>query len=614
MVKVFQRPQLIALMLAGVMGLNACSAQNSDSARAASDARNSNIEVALADSPGLKNLVELVTSDKQFSTLASLLTAADLVSVVQNGEFTVLAPTDEAFAKLPQAVVDYLLANKEALRDVLLYHVVSGSAQAEVVLASDTLTAANGKSLDINLRDGKPFVNDSGIIATDILASNGVVHVIDTVLVPPGFQIPAPPALPNLVDLVVEGEQFTTLEALLIQADLVDVVKSGEYTVLAPTDAAFAKLPKAVVDYLLSNKDALRDVLLYHVVAGSAKAEAVLASETLMAANGDLLDVNLRDGQPYINDSALLATDILASNGVVHVIDTVLVPPGFQIPSTPTLPNLVDLVVSGEQFSTLESLLIKAELVDAVKNGEFTVFAPTDAAFAKLPQAVVDYLLSNKAALQQVLLYHVVAGTNDAAKVLQSSSLTSAAGPSLAISLRKGKPFINDSQITATDVFASNGVVHVIDSVLVPPGFTLPQTKPNIIDAVKANPNFSILGDLLARTGLTEVIAQGEFTVFAPTNAAFHAFFRSRGIKSLDHLDAKSLKALTSILTYHAVPGRLDAKALKKSRYLATANGQKVKIARFGSHLFVNGICLPLPGLDLENGVVYPIEGVLLPK
>jgi transforming growth factor-beta-induced protein len=600
-------------MLAGVMGLNACSAQNSDSTRTPSEANSSNAEARLADASARKNLVELVTGNDQFSTLASLLSAADLVSVVESGEFTVLAPTNDAFAKLPQAVVDYLLANKDALRDVLLYHVVAGSAKAEAVLASDTLTAANGKALDVNLRDGKPFVNDSGIIATDILASNGVVHVIDTVLVPPGFEIPATPALPNLVDLVVEGEQFSTLEALLIQADLVDVVKSGEYTVLAPTDAAFAKLPKAVVDYLLSNKEALRDVLLYHVVAGSAKAEAVLASESLTAANGDTLDVNLRDGKPFINDSALIATDVLASNGVVHVIDSVLVPPGFQLPA-PTLPNLVDLVVNGEQFTTLETLLGKAELVDAVKNGEFTVFAPTDAAFAKLPPAVVNYLLSNKAALQQVLLYHVVPGTNAAEKVLQSPTLTSAAGPALNISLRQGKPFINDSQIVATDVFASNGVVHVIDTVLVPPGFTLPQTKPNIVDAVKSNPNFSILGDLLARTGLTETIAQGKFTVFAPTNAAFHAFFRSRGVKSLDQLDAKTLKALTNILTYHAVPGRLDAKALKSSRFLTTANGQKLKIARFGSHLFVNGICLPLPGLDLENGIVYPIEGVLLPK
>jgi transforming growth factor-beta-induced protein len=418
--------------------------------------------------------------------------------------------------------------------------------------------------------------------------------------------------LKNLVDLVVEGEQFSTLETLVKTAGLVEVLQNGEFTVLAPTDAAFAKLPAKIVDYLLANPEALRNVLLYHVVGGSAKAAAVLASDSLTAANGDALDVNLRDGKPYINDSQIIATDVLASNGVVHVIDTVLVPPGFAIPEAPALPNLVDLVVNGEQFSTLEALLIKAELVDAVKNGEFTVFAPTDAAFAKLPSEVVNYLLANPEALQQVLLYHAVAGTNKAAQVLASSTLTSAAGKALNVSLRDGKPFINDSQILATDVLASNGVVHVIDTVLVPPGFSLPESKLNIIDAVAANPQFSILGDLLARTGLTAVIAKGEFTVFAPSNAAFKAFFRANKIKSLDQLDAKALQAVAQVLTYHAIPGSLDRKALSSKRLFATANGKSVKISRFGKHLFVNGVRLPA-GIELANGIVYPIDSVLLP-
>ncbi len=425
-------------------------------------------------------------------------------------------------------------------------------------------------------------------------------------------QLVDPVPLKNLVDLVVEGEQFSTLETLVKSAELVEVLQNGEFTVLAPTDEAFAKLPAKVVNYLLSNKEALRNVLLYHVVAGTAKAADVLASESLTAANGNSLAISLRDGKPFVNDSAIIATDILASNGVVHVIDTVLVPPGFSVPETPALPNLVDLVVNGEQFSTLETLLIKADLVDAVKNGEFTVFAPTDAAFAKLPSAVVNYLLNNKEALQQVLLYHVVGGTVKAEQVLQSSSLMSAAGPSLKISLRDGKPFINDSQIVATDVLASNGVVHVIDTVLVPPGFTLPAPKLNIIDAVKANAQFSILGQLLEKTGLTEVIAEGEFTVFAPTNAAFQAFFRANRIKSLDDLDAAGLEAVTKILTYHAVPGTLDIKALSSKRFIATANGKSLKISRFGKHIFVN--CNRLTaGISLANGIVYPIDSVLLP-
>jgi len=610
MLGIFDRPQWLALVLAGTMGLAACSDSQSTSSDPTLSNRNSDVSAQLAPAPQLKNLVELVVEGQQFSTLEALVKSAGLVDVLQNGEFTVLAPTDEAFAKLPAKVVEYLLADKEALRNVLLYHVVAGTAKAADVLASESLKAANEGTLAISLRDGKPFVNDSAIIATDILASNGVVHVIDTVLVPPGFTVPDAPVLPNLVDLVVGGEQFSTLETLLVKAELVDAVKNGEFTVFAPTDAAFAKLPAAVVDYLLNNKEALQQVLLYHVVSGTKKAEEVLQSSSLTSAAGAALQISLRDGKPFINDSQIVATDVLASNGVVHVIDTVLVPPGFSIPETPALPNLVDLVVNGEQFSTLETLLGKAELVETVQNGEFTVFAPTDAAFAKLPAEVVTYLLNNKAALQQVLLYHVVAGTNKAEDVLKSSSLVSAAGPALKVSLRKGKAFINDSQIIATDVLASNGVVHVIDTVLVPPGFTIPTPKVNIIDAVKSNAQFSILGQLLDRTGLTEVIAQGEFTVFAPTNDAFRAFFRANHIRSLDDLDDAGLKALTKTLTYHALPGSIDIKTLSSKRSFKTVNGKNVKISRFGKHVFVN--CNRLTsGISLANGIVYPIDSVL---
>lgn len=140
--------------------------------------------------------------------------------------------------------------------------------------------------------------------------------------------------------------------------------------------------------------------------------------------------------------------------------------------------NLVQLVVDGTEFSTLEALVIKAGLVDTLKNGEFTVFAPTDAAFAKLPKAVVDYLLSDKEALTKVLLYHVTPGSVKAKAVLATPQIETAAMEDVAISLKGGKPFVNDSQILKTDILASNGVIHVIDSVLVPPGFKLPESGP----------------------------------------------------------------------------------------------------------------------------------------
>lgn len=140
--------------------------------------------------------------------------------------------------------------------------------------------------------------------------------------------------LKNLVQLVVEGKDFSTLEALLINAGLVDTVKNGQFTVFAPTDAAFAKLPKAVVDYLLADKEALTQVLLYHVVPGKLTAATVLASPEIETAAKEELKISLKDGKPFVNDSGIIKTDILANNGVIHVIDTVLVPPGFSLPES----------------------------------------------------------------------------------------------------------------------------------------------------------------------------------------------------------------------------------------------------------------------------------------
>jgi len=409
----------------------------------------------------LQSLAEIVGSDANFSTLKLALETAGLVDVLKAGNYTVFAPNNAAFAKIPQETLSALLADKEALTRVLLYHVVPSTLLAQDVLASTSLKTANDLQLNVSLKDGKPFINDSGIIATNVLASNGVAHVIDSVLLPPA------PAK-NLVDIVIEGESFSTLETALIQAGLVDVLKSGNFTVFAPTNEAFAKIPAAALNALLADKAALTRVLLYHVVPNTLLAQDVLAAKTLKTANELELSVNLKDGKPYINDSGIIATDVLASNGVVHVIDSVLLPAAAESPAPMPGKSLVELVVNDPQFSILRDALIAADLVDALKEGPFTVFAPTNEAFAKIPAATLNALLADKNALTQVLLYHVVPGTLLAQDVLASKTLTSANALSLNINLREGKPFINDSGIIATDILANNGVVHVIDSVLLP--------------------------------------------------------------------------------------------------------------------------------------------------
>jgi transforming growth factor-beta-induced protein len=134
----------------------------------------------------LPSIVEIAVEDGRFTTLVAALTAADLVDTLSSGgPFTVMAPTDDAFAKLPEGTVEALLADIPALTNILLYHVVGAEVMAETVVTLDSATTLNEQDFSIKVEDGNVFVNDAQVIITDIKASNGIIHVIDSVILPP---------------------------------------------------------------------------------------------------------------------------------------------------------------------------------------------------------------------------------------------------------------------------------------------------------------------------------------------------------------------------------------------------------------------------------------------
>ena len=282
----------------------------------------------------------------------------------------------------------------------------------------------------------------------------------------------------DIVDVAIAAGSFTTLVAAVEKAGLVDVLKSeGPFTVFAPSDEAFAKIPADQLNAILEDRDLLKSILLYHVVAGQYLAKDVLARNSLPTALGLELAVALRDGRAFVNDSAIVATDVQAANGVIHVVDAVILPPrdevdeqaGVSTGNEVVLADLVDTAVGAGSFSTLVSAVQAAGLEDTLRGeGPFTVFAPTDAAFAKIPQDQLAAILADKDLLTKILLYHVVPGRLLASDVLAACTLTSANGQNLSIRSRDEAAFVNSSQIVATDVLATNGVIHVIDSVLVP--------------------------------------------------------------------------------------------------------------------------------------------------
>lgn len=277
----------------------------------------------VAAQPAAKDIVDTAVGAGSFNTLVAAVKAAGLVETLKGpGPFTVFAPTDEAFAKLPKGTVESLLKpeNKAKLQAVLTYHVVAGKVKAADVVKLTGAKTVQGQQIDIKVADGKVTVDGANVIKTDIETSNGVIHVIDSVILP---------ADKDIVDTAVGAGSFKTLVAAVKAAGLVDTLKGkGPFTVFAPTDEAFAKLPEGTVANLLKpeNKEKLVAVLTYHVVAGKVLASDVVKISSAKTVNGKSASVKVSDAGVMIDGVKVVATDIETSNGVIHVIDSVILP------------------------------------------------------------------------------------------------------------------------------------------------------------------------------------------------------------------------------------------------------------------------------------------------
>jgi len=273
----------------------------------------------------------------------------------------------------------------------------------------------------------------------------------------------------NIVDTAVAAGQFKTLVSLVTKAGLADTLATGgPFTVFAPTDAAFAKVPQATLDALAQNPDLLKSVLLYHVAPGKVAAADVVKLSSAKTLEGRSVTIKVVDGAVYVDQAKVTTPDVMASNGVIHVIDSVLIP---KAATAPPSKNIVQTAVAAGQFETLVSLVKKAGLAGALSGpGPLTVFAPTDKAFAKVPKATLAALGKDKAKLKAVLLYNVAKGKVTSGKVVKMKSVKTIQGGSLPIMVAGGKVYVGGAQVTTPDVMASNGVIHVINKVLIPTG------------------------------------------------------------------------------------------------------------------------------------------------
>jgi len=293
----------------------------------------------------------------------------------------------------------------------------------------------------------------------------------------------------NIVQTAVAAGKFKTLVALVKKAGLAGTLSApGNLTVFAPTDQAFANLKKSkpvLYNKVATNKKLLQSVLTYHVVGKRIPAAAAIAAAKkglkVKTVQGESIGLSFKSGKIVLNGAARVVTpDVKASNGVVHAIDAVIVPPSLSQSPAPTQ-SIVQIASGNPEFSTLVSLVQKAGLVEAISaRGPFTVFAPTNEAFAKLAKAApATYaaVLADPALLAKVLSYHVVAGDIKSAQAIavaqQNGAVKALEGEPISLSLKDGKLTLNGSATVVTaDILATNGVIHVIDTVIVPPSLS----------------------------------------------------------------------------------------------------------------------------------------------
>jgi len=412
----------------------------------------------------------------------------------------------------------------------------------------------------------------------------------------------------TITDVAASNSNFSSLVLALKRAGLDDELANpaSSFTVFAPTNAAFAALLTELGVATMNDipVETLTKVLLYHVKSGKSTASQITTGYYSTLASGPVTDSHLSlyvdMTTTKINGRAKITqTDVMADNGVIHAIDKVLLPM-----------SISDHAVANPVFTSLVAALTKANLVTALADPTktYTVFAPTNDAFASLLMTLGVTLNDLSAStLSPILLYHVVNGYVPAAAVTAGyvPTLSTAFGKnvSLQISVTGGVKLNNSVNVIATDVVATNGIIHVIDKVLLPP---------TVVEIAQQNSMFSTLVLAVIKADLaTTLSGAGPFTVFAPTNEAFTALFTSLGVTGIDAL---SKAALTPILLAHVVSGNVQSGNLASGSVPTLNPAKSLSVLVSSSGVTIDGsINVTKADVQGKNGVVHVINKVIVP-
>ncbi|KAM4621411.1 transforming growth factor-beta-induced protein ig-h3 [Polymixia lowei] len=498
------------------------------------------------------------------------------------GSFTFFAPSNEAWAALPTEILDALVSNVNIeLLNALHYHMVNRRLTSEDLRHGSSFVSMY-QDFDVHIHhypSGIVTVNCARLIKTDQHATNGIVHVVDRVIT----------AISNNVHTFIDtDDDLETLRTAIAAAGLTTMLENdGQYTVFAPTNEAFEKIPPDTLNRILGDPVALRDLLNYHILKHMQCAESIVSGTPMETLQGTVLEVGCDGEGMTLNGKAIITKkDQLGTNGVVHYINELLIPD-----SAKTLLELAE----GSTVSTATKMFVEAGLSPHLSGSEaLTLLAPQDDAFKGS--------LVMTEAMRKLMTNHILKEQLSSKSLYHGQELETLGGLKLRVFVYRNNLCIENTCIAAHDKTGRFASMFTVDKVLTPPMGT-------VMDILKADDRFSLLVGAIQTAGMTELMnQQGALTVFAPTNDAFNAMSRPE----LNRL-MRNRQELAGVLKYHMGEGMLVSGGVGSHTRLQPLQGDKLELGMRNSTVYVNKIPAVEADLMATNGVIHAVNSIVKP-
>ncbi|NNL90918.1 MAG: fasciclin domain-containing protein, partial [Saprospiraceae bacterium] len=515
-----------------------------------------------------------------------------------DGDWTFFAPTDEAFEKMDEATLDLLLNNFPGLlRDLMDNHLVEGRFFLEELKALEVVNAVNGFELIIKEEADGDYINKSKFLINNIEVDNGIVHVLDAVL-------QTSDSLVTVHDIVTTTDAISTFGEYVRESPLDSLLQTdGPFTVFAPNNTAFSNLPDAFIEILENDTmNLLNSFLENHVINGNFPSSNLTHNLTLTTRFGEEVVITVEpDGRVFVNQGLIIIDNLIADNGVVHVIDAVI-----DLEEPPL--TIYGYVAGSQDLNILESLITNSnlrQLYDSTEN--LTLFAPTDNAFENLPD---DYLNDTDISFIIDLLFrHTLSAETLLSEIITKDWLISSGLDSLRVTIENNEFFIRDAKIIISDIVLANGIVHVVDAVITDNEF-IPEPVFTVYDIISESENHTVFKGYIDSASLDAKLREDTtITVFAPTNEAFGIL----PLGLINALEADPDGLLRETLLYHINKDSLSSNELTDDLVLLMEDGNEAFIDVTTDGIFINDAKLVFENFAASNGVVHFIDAVITP-